>query len=678
MPEAILSNRYKILKKLGEGGFGQTFLAEDLHLPTAPRCVVKRLKPEYADEESYKLARRLFEQEAEILYRMGNHPHIPNLLAHFEENGEFFLAQELIEGRTLAEEFASGRRSSERDAVEMLRQLLETLAFVHAQNVIHRDIKPSNLIRRASDGRIFVIDFGAVKQVGVNPFNQNPTFQSTVAIGSHGYMPSEQTAGKPRFASDLYGAGLVAIEALTGMNPLELNQNRTTGEFIWQHKVKIHPEIGNFISRLVKYDFRQRHMSAKEAFSGLNMLASSIGYGRNNTVFAPLQPVPAMRPVQRIQPVQPPAPPTVAGQAGREIFAPTAAAADDYQKTLPQMAADDFETVRKEEPKGFFGFLWNNDVALGGTVVAIVFAFFIVLGYTVVRYAMASGKTPPESSSSISATMPENKTSKAFEEAEAQVEEAAEKEKHATTRSEWDEIGNQYKRAGMLMSAIGEASVEYGAAQSKMRDYRQKSEEAYQKGLETALNASNTNSQSANYTSTSADYPSSSSSSSYPSPTPAKAKPIVTMPAKQSYGTYLSYNILNYDKLENKVITTNDAIFTTSVEKQSQSNPRDSGVVHINIEGGSYSSARIAFKAPFGQKVTAGNFPNAQEYLWQSPTMYAVSFDKLSCFENGDHSFTINSIIYDELYSSLSYLDASFTIKCGDRKAMGRIRYDAR
>ncbi|HEY0427623.1 MAG TPA: serine/threonine-protein kinase [Pyrinomonadaceae bacterium] len=668
MPEAILSNRYKILKKLGEGGFGQTFLAEDLHLPTAPQCVVKRLKPEFADDESYKLARRLFEQEAEILYRMGNHPNIPNLLAHFEENGEFFLAQELIEGWTLTEEFASEKRYDEREAIDLLRQILETLAFVHSQNVIHRDIKPSNLIRRASDGRIFLIDFGAVKQVSVNPFNQNLTFQSTVAIGSHGYMPPEQTAGKPRFASDLYAAGLVVIEALTGMNPLQLNQNRTTGEFLWQHKARVHAEIGNFVSRLVRYDFRQRHMSAKEAFAGLNMLASSLGLARKNPVFVqPIQPIPIPMPLAAKQPE-------------REILAPTVPAAHQFQKTLVNMSPNSAQTVVKEESKGFFDSLWNNDIALGVVVVAVVFGCFFVLGYAVVRYALASSeKVQPESS--ISAPVFESKTSKAYEEAENQANEAEEKEKRATTKNDWDEIGNQYKRAYSLMSAIDAASADYANAQDKMRDYQRKSEYAYQKSAE--ANTYNTipvsNSSTTNYPASS-NYPGSSypSSSSYPTPTPAKAKPVVTMPGKQSYGTYLSYNIVNYDKLENKVITTNDAIFTTSVEKQSQTNKRDSGVVHINIEGGSYSSARLAFKAPFGQKVTAGNFPYAQEYLWQSPTMYAVSFDKLSCFENGNHSFTINNIIYDELYSSIAFIDATFTIKCGDRKVMGRIRYDGR
>ncbi|HEX8736720.1 MAG TPA: serine/threonine-protein kinase, partial [Pyrinomonadaceae bacterium] len=279
MQPVTISNRYRIVQNLGEGGFGQTFLAEDLHLPTKPRCVVKHLKPQAGDEETVRLARRLFEQEAEVLYRLGNHPQIPTILAHFEEAGEFYLVQELIEGKTLSQEFARGRKYTESQAIDLMRQVLETLAFVHEQNVIHRDIKPSNLIRRASDGRIFLIDFGAVKQVSVNPFNNKASFHSTVAIGSAGYTPGEQAAGKPCFASDLYAVGLVVIEALTTLHPLKLSQNQTTGEFHWQHKTNLKPDLMSFVNKLVRYDFRQRFHSAKEAFTALNTIASSLGYG---------------------------------------------------------------------------------------------------------------------------------------------------------------------------------------------------------------------------------------------------------------------------------------------------------------------------------------------------------------------------------------------------------------
>ena len=163
-----LGGRYKIIDKLGEGGFGQTFKAQDLHLPGHPLCVVKQLKPQIDDAQGLQVARRLFDTEARVLYELGSHPQIPHLLAHFEENKEFYLAQELIQGHSLADEFETAPWDVPK-VVDFLKNVLETLAFVHEHQVIHRDLKPSNLIRRNIDHRIVLIDFGAVKQVGTQP-----------------------------------------------------------------------------------------------------------------------------------------------------------------------------------------------------------------------------------------------------------------------------------------------------------------------------------------------------------------------------------------------------------------------------------------------------------------------------------------------------------------------------
>jgi serine/threonine protein kinase len=150
-PNKPLGGRYKIVSELGAGGFGQTFLAEDLHLPGHPRCVVKQLKPQVSDAERLQTARRLFDIEAQVLYQLGNHDQIPRLLAHFEDNQEFYLAQELIEGEPLTQEFVGGSLWHEERVIALLQDLLQVLTFVHQQHVIHRDIKPSNLIRRKHD-----------------------------------------------------------------------------------------------------------------------------------------------------------------------------------------------------------------------------------------------------------------------------------------------------------------------------------------------------------------------------------------------------------------------------------------------------------------------------------------------------------------------------------------------
>lgn len=194
-----LGGRYKIISQLGAGGFGQTFLAEDLHLPGHPRCVVKHLKPQTKEDSTLSMARRLFDTEAQALYQLGDHDQIPHLLAHFEDNQEFYLAQELIEGEPLTEEFAAGQLWSECQVVALLQDILQVLAFVHEKQVIHRDIKPPNLIRRQRDGKVVLIDFGAVKQVSTQAVNPEHQTNVTISIGTQGYMPNEQLAGTPRF-----------------------------------------------------------------------------------------------------------------------------------------------------------------------------------------------------------------------------------------------------------------------------------------------------------------------------------------------------------------------------------------------------------------------------------------------------------------------------------------------
>jgi serine/threonine protein kinase len=160
----LIDGRYEVIKPLSAGGFGVTFLAKDLRRPGQPRCVVKQLRPQREfSADGWQAARRLFDQEAEILERLGRHDQIPLLLAHLEENGNFYIVQDFIEGRTLRDELHSVKRLSEQEVMTLLCQGLTVLSYVHQQGVIHRDIKPENMIRR-QDGVLCLIDFGIVKE----------------------------------------------------------------------------------------------------------------------------------------------------------------------------------------------------------------------------------------------------------------------------------------------------------------------------------------------------------------------------------------------------------------------------------------------------------------------------------------------------------------------------------
>jgi serine/threonine protein kinase/regulator of sirC expression with transglutaminase-like and TPR domain len=301
-PKKTLGGRYKMVDLLGVGGFGQTFLVQDLHLPGHPLCVLKQLKPQLDDADSLQTARRLFDTEANVLYQLGNHDQIPRLLAHFEEDREFYLAQELIEGNSVAEEL-TGEPWSEAAVIDLLRDILHPLSFVHEQGVIHRDIKPSNMIRRHHDKKIVLIDFGAVKQTGAQFAKTDTGLSHTISIGTRGYMPNEQLAGHPRFSSDIYAVGIMGIQALTGVAPKNLIQDPETGEIVWHHLIpQISWGVQEFLDRMVCYDFRERFPTATEALAALNQVQPAPTSAPTHPVASPPS---STRPAAPYSPPQP-------------------------------------------------------------------------------------------------------------------------------------------------------------------------------------------------------------------------------------------------------------------------------------------------------------------------------------------------------------------------------------
>ncbi len=279
-PDKPLGGRYKLISQLGVGGFGRTFLAEDLHLPGHPRCVIKHLRPQSKNSETLQMARRCFDVEAQVLYRLGSHDQIPRLLAHFEENQEFYLAQEFVEGDPLTRELADGKPWTQGRVVLLAKDILQVLTFVQQQQVIHRDLKPSNLIRRRQDHKVVVIDFGAVKQVSTPNFDLETGLSNiTISIGTQGYMPNEQLAGKPKFCSDVYAVGVLAIQMLTGIHPRHIGENEQ-GEIAWHDCIsptaQIDSDLIEVLDRMVRYDFRQRYVDAAEALSAFEALPAAL------------------------------------------------------------------------------------------------------------------------------------------------------------------------------------------------------------------------------------------------------------------------------------------------------------------------------------------------------------------------------------------------------------------
>lgn len=298
-PGDILNGRYQIIAKIGQGGFGQTYQAVYVEASNPLSCVVKEIVPPPSPNPRVlgEIEQR-FAREAKSLAKLGEHPQIPQLYDYFQQQGKFYLIQEYIEGHDLSEEIAPGKPSwTEAKVIQLLEEVLPILQFIHQQDIIHRDLKPSNLRRCSQNGKIVLIDFGAVKEltsVVLEPEETSMNF--TQAIGTPGYMPAEQQSGNPQLNSDLYALGMICIQALTGFHPRTLPSDPSTGSVIWHYStadrnlVEVSPGLEQLLNKMVHYHFRDRFASAAEVLEALHRVPQ-----RPSSKLKVLKPLPAKK-----------------------------------------------------------------------------------------------------------------------------------------------------------------------------------------------------------------------------------------------------------------------------------------------------------------------------------------------------------------------------------------------
>ncbi len=275
----LLKGRYQVIDTLSTGGFCQTYLAKDISIANSTSCVIKRLKSPPNGANYLPTLGELLDREAEALKKLGSYDRVPQLLAHFEEDNEFYLVQELIVGHPLTAELHLHQQWSETQVTELLQEVLSILEYIHTQGLIHRDIKPSNLIRRQQNNKLVLIDFGAVKQAwtqvitegGKTSTNYAFGVAATIAIGTPGYTPPEQERGVPRPNSDIYALGAIAIQAITGLDPTQILEDHETGEMLWQHHAQVSDRLATIINNMVRYHFKERYQSATEVLQALEV-----------------------------------------------------------------------------------------------------------------------------------------------------------------------------------------------------------------------------------------------------------------------------------------------------------------------------------------------------------------------------------------------------------------------
>lgn len=273
--QMLLNNRYQIIRTLGSGGFGDTFLAEDTQMPSQRRCVIKQLKLIEHNPQVYQLVRERFGREAAILEELGGlSEQIPTLYAYFHLEEKFYLVQEWVEGDTLSTVVREQGLFSESRVKELLISILPVLEFVHGKRIVHRDIKPDNIILRR-DGKPVLIDFGAVRETMATAVNSQGSLTRSIVIGTPGYMPSEQAAGRAVYSSDLYSLGLTVVYLLSGKSPQILETDSQTGEIIWESEVgNITSPLKAIINKAIAYHPRERYSTALEMLEDLQLGAT--------------------------------------------------------------------------------------------------------------------------------------------------------------------------------------------------------------------------------------------------------------------------------------------------------------------------------------------------------------------------------------------------------------------
>lgn len=274
----LLNDRYQVIRTLGAGGFGETYLAEDTYMPSKRPCVVKQLRPIHNNPQIYQLVQERFQREAAILEELGGaNDQIPALYAYFSSGGQFYLVQEWVEGDTLTGKVQKQGLFSEGAVQELFMNLLPVLDYVHSKHIVHRDIKPDNIIVRHRDGKPVLIDFGAVRESMGTVVNSQGNPTSSIVIGTPGYMPSEQAAGRPVFSSDLYSLGMTVIYLLTGKQAQQLETDSQTGEIVWRlYASHISPIMARVIDRAIAYHPRDRYPTARAMLDTLQSIANPI------------------------------------------------------------------------------------------------------------------------------------------------------------------------------------------------------------------------------------------------------------------------------------------------------------------------------------------------------------------------------------------------------------------
>jgi serine/threonine-protein kinase len=267
--------RFRILERLGSGGMGEVYLAEDSQLKRT--VAIKRMSLRLSTDLQH---RQRFLREAQMASRL-NDPHIAAIYDVFEREGEIFLVMERVEGETLRQKFASPLRVGE--FLPLAIQCAEGLASAHAQGVLHRDIKPENIMVTPG-GQVKILDFGLARRLTQTEEETGFETEPGTLTGTPGYMAPEVLSGNEADArADIFSLGVVFYEVFTRSHPFRAKTNISTSSRVLYEQppdpstvnAAIPPDLERLMMRMLEKDPARRIASAADVAADLRAVQSS-------------------------------------------------------------------------------------------------------------------------------------------------------------------------------------------------------------------------------------------------------------------------------------------------------------------------------------------------------------------------------------------------------------------
>jgi len=263
----IMLESYRIIELINGNLGGRSYLGENTCESNNERYVIKQFMPPSKDPKLLKISHNVLETEAKPLDNLSEQDdRIYNLINFFEENQNFYLVRKYITGNPLDKEILPGQILKSEKVINLLLEILEILVLLHSRGIIHRNLKPANIIRRESDNKLVLTDFGAPQEAVSN------------IVGCSEYMPIEQVHGNPQFNSDIYTLGIIAIEALTGLTASQItaqknHKNTSAEKIIWHpRRYRVNPKLANLINKMVDLNYHNRYQSAKDVLNDLKAI----------------------------------------------------------------------------------------------------------------------------------------------------------------------------------------------------------------------------------------------------------------------------------------------------------------------------------------------------------------------------------------------------------------------